>query len=102
MTGTPDGPRAIPEINKRGPQNIKKTGKVVPSDTDLELIAKVYAADFERFAYDVDSRGPTEDAPSLSPTFIKERDQELKRLTSLNSSLKGYVDMIRQSLFHRR
>lgn len=98
VTGQVDGPRAVPQINKRGEYKGKSTTKVEPSSADLDLIANVYGADFERFGYDITTRTPNVSAPALTDSFIEERDVELKRL---NSSVKGYINAIRQNLFSK-
>lgn len=78
LTGDSTGPRAIPKVNERGAY-AAKTGKASVTDADRALIAKLYAADFERFGYQPDQKAPNAPAPLLPADFIKVRDAELKR-----------------------
>lgn len=60
VCGRSNGPRTIPHVNEARNQ---KSRAVEPTDTDRALIADIYAADFERFGYRLESRLP---APSGS------------------------------------
>lgn len=78
LTGSKAEPRAIPRINDKGTR--PNAAKVVPSDTDLERIARLYAADFERFGYSPDRKVPATPAPALSPEQADERDRALQAM----------------------
>ena len=74
LTGSEDGPRAVAKMSERGRYAAPKSGQVDPSDWDLELISRIYAADFERFGYSLDSRMPHSPAPELPAGLDAERD----------------------------
>jgi hypothetical protein len=77
LAGQGDGPRAIVPENVRG-EHVKVTGtRVTPSDTDIDLIAQIYAADFKRFGYVPGDKTPTAAAPEITPDFIATRDRAL-------------------------
>jgi hypothetical protein len=78
ITGRKDAPRALRPANERKDRKGGGT-KVTPSDRDIALIEKLYAADFARFGYTPDRKAPAAPAPELSPDFIAERDAELAR-----------------------
>ncbi|QDY70968.1 sulfotransferase family 2 domain-containing protein [Qingshengfaniella alkalisoli] len=78
LTGEEAAPRAVPRFNERGGYVKVKTEQVLPSDLDLERISRLYAADFERFGYQVDQKFPQTAAPQLSARQIRERDTALK------------------------
>lgn len=82
LTGQEDGPRALPKINEQGQHTGNRGAKPVPSEADLALIARIYAADFERFGYSIDAPAPTTAAPALSPGQIAARDAYLKTFNS--------------------
>jgi hypothetical protein len=78
LTGTSAGPRALPRINERGNYAKVSDVRAKPSDWDLERIAEIYAADFERFGYEIGQKAPKSPAPELTATQIAERDAALK------------------------
>lgn len=78
LTGAPAAPRALPRINEQGAYTGSKAAKAEPTETDLARIAKIYAADFERFGYRVGERLPSAPAPVLTAAQIEERDAALK------------------------
>jgi len=51
VTGNTDGPRALEIKNKRGAHRQQTTAKIVPTPEEIELVANIYARDFERFGY---------------------------------------------------
>lgn len=71
LTGNTDGPRSLPRVNERSAPGRRKAGKTEPKPAEIDLIAEIYARDFERFGYEVDSirRGPRRpaDPPAGSP-----------------------------------
>lgn len=74
LTGTAEGPRVIAERNIRGAY-VRTTGqKATPSAADIDLIARLYAADFARFGYDPSARDPKAAAPQMTPEFIAAHD----------------------------
>lgn len=77
LTGDTAAPRAIPRVNDRS-QRDRSTDRVTPDDRDLELIARLYGVDFDRFGYSLDSRDPATPAPVLSATQLAERNAALK------------------------
>jgi hypothetical protein len=80
LTGLNDGPRAVRPTNERNGRGGSKV-KVTPGPADLERIARIYAADFARFGYELGKNTPKSAAPALSPDFLVERDAELARAT---------------------
>lgn len=78
IAGSVAGPRTIAPTNERGAHGGKTSAKVVPSSSDLAMIERLYAVDFERFGYRVDAPKPLAPAPELSATYLAERDAELK------------------------
>lgn len=66
LTGTQAAPRAIPKINEQGQYSGRTRERVTPSPSDLEVIARVYAEDFERFGYRIDDPAPVAAAPVMS------------------------------------
>lgn len=87
VTGEKKGPRAIRHANKRGAYQKVSTQKASPSAADLQLIQELYAADFARFGYTVDSKAPAEPAPELSAELIRERDAQHRRYQRLDQRL---------------
>ncbi|MEO1273770.1 MAG: hypothetical protein AAFX99_37315, partial [Myxococcota bacterium] len=43
----------------------KDSAKIVPDDAILDRIARIYAADFERFGYKLEEKMPVAQAPEL-------------------------------------
>lgn len=80
LLGSASGPRAIARVNARKGRGGGQ--KVSPSKTDIDLIAELYAQDFERFGYVPDQKAPLHDAPVLSPDFVIARDAELARINT--------------------
>lgn len=80
VSGTRDGPRAVPHVNKQGEYRGAKSIKVVPSPAEVARIATFYAADFERFGYVPDQKAPLAEAPVLSEAMLQERDAALKAM----------------------
>lgn len=91
IMGSAAGPRALPRSNERGAHGGKVSAKVVPTPSDLAMIERLYAIDFERFGYRVDEPGPRAAAPELSATYLAERDAELKLSNSAGVRLKKQV-----------
>lgn len=52
VTGDTTGPRSLPKINERKGSRRQQAGNTVPTRADINLIAKLYARDFERFGYE--------------------------------------------------
>lgn len=77
LTGEKAEPRAIPRINERGAHVKVRSGQVQPSDYDLEMIARIYAEDFDRFGYEIGRKMPAAPVPELTPEMIAERDAAL-------------------------
>ena len=69
------GPRTLPRVNERKATGHRKTGKTMPTADDIELIAKIYARDFERFGYEPHTYRHGRSSPSRGaetrPTPIK-------------------------------
>jgi len=82
LTGTRDGPRALPRINARGNYTKARSVETVPTERDLDLIARQYARDFDRFGYVPDRKAPETPAPVLNPAQQAERDTALARMNS--------------------
>lgn len=91
LTGQNSTPRALPRINERGTYKKVATERAEPSDWDLERIGELYARDFERFGYSVDSKMPKAAAPELSAEIIAERDTALRDFNSPVSKLSQKV-----------
>lgn len=78
VTGQKVGMRAVPHTNKQG-EYVKGGAakpKAKPTDADLATIAKMYAEDFRRFAYELTARQPTVAAPEMTPEQLAERDAQ--------------------------
>ncbi len=82
LTGTKDGPRALPRINARGNYAKVRSAETVPSQHDLDLIAHHYRGDFERFGYVPDRKDPASPPPVLSAAQQAERDAALARMNN--------------------
>jgi hypothetical protein len=80
LTGTRGGQRAIPHVNKHGEYRAGAGEKVVPTATDIAVIARIFAEDFRRFGYQPDRKAPLAAAPDLPADFVAERDQALKAM----------------------
>lgn len=90
ITGQAAEPRAIPQVNKRGEYSGGKTQRAKPTQADLERIAEIYAADFERFGYTTsDTRSTQNPAPTLTSGFQAERDAALKTMNNPLHKLKS-------------
>lgn len=76
LANNADGQRAIGRSNER---QGNKGNRVVPTDKDLELIAQLYAEDFQRFGYSIENQEPTVAAPVISPEVTAARDHTLAR-----------------------
>lgn len=87
-------PRAIHRINER----TQKDEKVVPSAGDLAHIARIYAADFDRFDYEPDTNMPKAPAPVLSADYIAERDAELKAAGSPLAKVSKLAGKVRRKI----
>ncbi|MEX0351343.1 MAG: sulfotransferase family 2 domain-containing protein [Paracoccaceae bacterium] len=94
LTNSTSGPRALKRVNDRKGRGDKT--KVEPGPLDLQRIAEIYADDFERFGYEIDSKAPLAEAPVLDPAFVAERDAELARQSSLGAWLREKVDRVRR------
>lgn len=74
ISGNTDGPRALPKVNERGAHGNGKTNRTAPTPAEIDLIAKIYARDFERFGYTPDmrqSRSGSTKTPPPAQTPIK-------------------------------
>lgn len=92
VTGTADGPRAIPRINEKGAYAGGAAPRVTPTASDIARITDLYAVDFERFQYDPeDQRGCGAPAPVLDAAFIAARDAELQRMSSPLGKLRSKI-----------
>lgn len=91
LTGQADGPRALPRMNEYGAYTGKRSQKATPSETDLAQIARLYAADFERFGYELGSRKPKASAPVLSAEHVAERDAFLREFNSPLSRMRRKI-----------
>lgn len=92
LTGAKAGPRAVRKVNER-----KRRGggtKVQPGKADLDLIGRIYAADFERFGYEIGSKAPRTPAPELSAEFLAERDSALARTTGPAAWLRDRLNRV--------
>ncbi|CUH49076.1 sulfotransferase family 2 domain-containing protein [Ruegeria atlantica] len=69
LSGTQSNPRAMGHALRA---NAPKVGVFKPDEADRALVAKIYAADFERFGYEPDNRMPLAPAPELSAHFLAE------------------------------
>ena len=99
IAGTDAGPRTMPRTNERGAHGGKASAKLVPNPSDLALIARLYAVDFERFGYLIDASVPLVPPPELSADYLAARDAELKLLNSAPVRLKKQVrDLARRAL----
>lgn len=79
LAGTADPPRVIEERNTRGAY-VRTTGqKAEPTAADVALIARIYAADFDRFGYDPARRAPAAPAPRMTPEFLAAREHAPRR-----------------------
>lgn len=72
LTGSAEGPRALPRVNSRGSYGRRAAPRparasVTPTEWDIARIAELYADDFERFGYRIDSRSPVAPAPEVPP-----------------------------------
>jgi len=80
LAGDRAAPRSMPMRNKRGDQQgapaASDSVNVRPSDWDLERISEIYAEDFKRFGYVIDSKAPLAPPPELSAQHLAERDAE--------------------------
>ncbi len=65
VLGRQDGEREIPRINERGVRGTQSE-RVRPGDRDLELIARIYAPDFDRFGYRINAIAPLKSAPTAA------------------------------------
>lgn len=94
VTGNTEGPRAVGHANKRGAYKKKASGKkIIPSESDKSLISDLYAEDFQRFGYVIDSKEPLSQATLLPPEYVAARDAERrsnsgKHLTRIKTALK--------------
>lgn len=68
VSGNTDGPREIPRVNERG----TKSGKITPTAEEVDLVAKIYARDFQRFGYDPSEKRPVRAPLEASPVKRKE------------------------------
>lgn len=76
LAGNAEGARAIGRTNER---KADKGMRATPSNSDLALIEKIYAEDFERFGYDIADSTPKAAAPELSVEVLADRDRTLAR-----------------------
>lgn len=82
LTGTQDGPRAVPRFNEKGAHTASNTERATPTEDDLERLATLYADDFTRFGYRLSGNMPAAAAPVLTPEQEAERDAWLKAFNS--------------------
>ncbi len=82
LAGTQSKPRAIIPENVRGDYVTVDKPRVSPSNSDLDMIATLYAVDFERFGYQIDAPEPAATAPVVSDAFIAQRDRALAAAAS--------------------
>jgi len=88
LTGTTAGPRAIVPENVRGAFVKTASARIKPSQTDLAMIAEIYAEDFRRFGYVPANEMPDAPPPKTSPDFMAARDRALAKATSPVGQLK--------------
>lgn len=69
LVGDRDGPRAIGHTNRRG---TGKGAKPAPAPRETALISEIYAEDFRRFGYRIDSPDPLAAPPALDPQTVAE------------------------------
>lgn len=69
LSKTQSNPRAMGHTLRAG---TPRDGTFAPTEADRALVAKIYAADFERFGYVPDNRMPLTPAPDLSADFLVE------------------------------
>ncbi|SDF16957.1 sulfotransferase family 2 domain-containing protein [Limimaricola pyoseonensis] len=80
VEGAARGDRVLPPENARGAYAGASGARVRPTAEDLDRIATIYAADFDRFGYVPDAPRPLRPAPPLNPEFRAARDRDLQRL----------------------
>lgn len=68
ISGKADGQRELPKVNERGTHKKGNAGKLVPTVAEVDLVAKIYARDFERFGYSIDSRKYPSGAEPAQPS----------------------------------
>ena len=71
-----DGPRSLQEINPGKPKktrNGRRLDPEVPTETDRRMIAEVYAEDFKRFGYSLETSMPLHADASAAPRPVKPR-----------------------------
>lgn len=78
VVGEKTGPRALPRVNERKKPSKKDAAPIVPDDAILDRIARIYAADFERFGYSIAEKMPAAPAPDLPEDVIAARDAAQK------------------------
>lgn len=89
VCGAKAGPRAVPHVNRQGEYGGSKGAKVVPGADEVALIARIYAADFDRFGYVPDRRAPLAAAPEIDAEVLQERDAALRAMNDPLVRLKG-------------
>lgn len=77
LAGTQNGLRAIITENIRGEYVKVDNARVTPGPEDLNLIAEIYAADFTRFGYSINSNMPDSPVPEISAAFMAQRNRAL-------------------------
>lgn len=91
VTGEVAAPRGIPRINEKGATKGAGKAKVTPSAGDLDRIAAIYARDFDRFQYDIDTPSPRVQAPEIAPEQLEAREALQRELTAPMARVKRKV-----------
>ena len=66
VAGDEKGPRAMPLTNERGAYSKIKIEKAVPNSKDIDIICRIYSADFSRFGYIPDRKPPSAPPPNVA------------------------------------
>jgi Sulfotransferase family len=75
VAGDQKGPRAMPLTNERGAYSKIKLEKAVPSSKDIDIIGRVYEADFSRFGYEPGRKLPL----AVQPKAFKAKHESQSR-----------------------
>jgi len=95
LTGRQAGPRALLRVNEQGAHGGGSMAKAEPSATDLTCIARVYAADFDRFGYVLQDKAPLRPAPVMTPERLAERAAAQAALNSPAARLRRKLARLR-------
>lgn len=77
VTGHKDGPRQFGETNRRGAHTATKAKKIQPDTLEMELINRIYAADFKRFGYSLGKPGAP-DPQASNVNRVHRRDRSIR------------------------